>query len=103
MLGAVCESGAFFRIVDTRLGDRADVRARLGAFIWNAEYTTRSGETIDVYDDSGTDLIWGVSAGYALSEACTRSLELRRIEFDEPTRFVGLQLLWRVLRPRQGS
>jgi hypothetical protein len=80
------------------LGEYINAQARLGAFIWKSEYTTRRADArIDTDDDSGIDLLWGVALGYNVSRAGSVNLELQRIELEgEPTDVIGLQVRWRL-------
>lgn len=79
------------------LGSSFELRARLGLFAWKQDYTTRrAGTQVDTYDESGTDLYWGMGAGYRLAERWSLSAELQRFEFDdEPTHYLSVGVQWR--------
>jgi hypothetical protein len=78
------------------MGEHFSSHVRLGVFDWDSSYKTRTdGEVTDTYRDSGTDVLWGVGASYALPRAWEISLELQRIELPhERTQMIGVQVRW---------
>jgi hypothetical protein len=78
------------------MGEHFSSHVRLGVFDWDSSYKTRTdGDVTDRFRDSGTDVLWGIGASYALSGAWEISLELQRIELPhEPTHMIGVQVRW---------
>lgn len=82
------------------LNDQFGVRARLGAFSWDADYRTVAGPggQTRTENDSGTDVYWGIGADYRLTEALSLTAEWQRFEFDNEDRsYFNAGVEWRFM------
>ena len=76
------------------LGGDLQLRARLGLFAWDGDYGTLHGTSpVDSASDSGTDLFWGIGAGYRIDARWAVNLEFQRYDFDrDASNFLALGL-----------
>lgn len=70
------------------LDERAQLRARLGVFNWDAQYDTVSaaGGVLGQVEADGTDLYWGLGFAYQLSQSLSFTAEYQQFEFDNDAR-----------------
>lgn len=68
---------------------------RLGAYIWDSEETFTGGTTPVRRSDSGTDLVFGLGAGFKVSETVDVELTWERFGSDTKVNFLNLGARYR--------
>jgi len=84
-----------------QFADRFYAYGRAGVFFWDSDYEVSylSGSEIGSYNQSGTDLFFGMGIGHNFNEQWKASAEIQRFEFDnDETYHLSAQLNYFFLR-----